>query len=124
MKEEHIQYIRKSGWLINRQGKEFITFKGLLWLAHQMGLTSIICEPVREDYDTFFFVFRAEAKGIREINGEITQVHFANEGDASMKNVGKMILPHLRRMAETRAMVRVLRCFTGCGITAFEELGD
>lgn len=124
MNAEQLDYCRKNRWIINRQGTEFITFKGLLWMAHQMGLTSLISTPVREDYETFFFVFRAEAKGIREVAGQTIEVSFADEGDASMKNVGKMILPHLRRMASTRAMVRALRIYTGCGLTAFEELGD
>jgi len=124
MTPEQLKYCRENKWIINRQGSEFITFKGLLWMAHQQGLTSLISTPVREDYETFFFVFRAEAKGIKKIGDKFVEVSFADEGDASMKNVGKMILPHMRRMASTRAMVRALRIYTGCGMTAFEELGD
>ena len=45
-------------------------------------------------------------------------------GDASPRNVGKMIAPHLIRMAETRAIARALRLYTGCGYTALEELGE
>jgi len=40
-----------------------------------------------------------------------------------MKNVGKMIWPHLLRMAETRAICRALRFATGISMTALEELG-
>ena len=122
--EVQMDYCRREGWIMNRQGKEFMTFKGLLWMAHQQGLTSIISTPVHEDYENAFFAFRAEARGFKEINGEMREVVFADEGDATLKNVGKMIHPHLRRMASTRAMVRALRIYTGVGMTAFEELGD
>lgn len=122
MRKEHLEYMRKEGWIVKRQGSEFATFRGLLWLAHQMGLTSIVSTPVYEDLEKGIFFFRATAIGIREINGEMIKVEFTDEGDATPKNVGKMILPHVRRMASTRAMVRALRTFTGCGLTAIDEL--
>ena len=48
---------------------------------------------------------------------------FAGIGDASPQNVGRMIAPHLIRMAETRAKARALRDAIKVGVTAFEELG-
>jgi hypothetical protein len=122
MNQKHIDYMRKNKWIIEKQGREFVKFGGLLWLAHQMGLTSIVATPVIEDYEKFFFAFEATAKGVRMINDKEQIITFTDQGDASPKNVGKMIHPHLRRMASTRAMARALRLFTGCGITAFEEV--
>ena len=123
MKAEHLQYLHENKWIINRQGQQFVTFKGLLWLAHQMGLVSLKSTPVHEDLEKGTFFFRAVATGYRTVEGERVLVEFEDEGDATVKNVGKMIIPHVRRMASTRAMARVLRIYTGLGITAIEELG-
>jgi hypothetical protein len=49
---------------------------------------------------------------------------FAGIGDAAPSNVNRMIVPHLIRMAETRAKARALRDAVNIGVTAVEELGD
>jgi hypothetical protein len=38
--------------IIKLQGKEFITFKGLLAIAHDQGLQSIVTEMISLDKDT------------------------------------------------------------------------
>lgn len=43
-------------------------------------------------------------------------------GDASLENLGKMVTPHLPRMAETRGYVRALRFATRSEYTAKEEV--
>jgi hypothetical protein len=108
MNKVQLEYLKKENWIINRKGKEFITYAGLLWLAHQDGLISVESVPVHEDYEKFFFCFRATVTGEKIINGSKVLCTFTDEGDASTKNVGKMITPHLRRMASTRAIVRAL----------------
>tara|TARA_R100000664_G_scaffold12037_1_gene19390 strand:+ start:14165 stop:14590 length:426 start_codon:yes stop_codon:yes gene_type:complete len=120
--DQKINYVRDQGWIIDRQGKEFITFKGLLWLAHQDGLVSITSHPVKENWEERYFIFRAVVKGKKLIHNQLTDVTFEDEGDACPQNTGRMIHPHLRRMASTRAMVRALRIYTGCGLTAYEEI--
>lgn len=62
MNAEQLEYCRKNRWIVNRQGQEFITFKGLLWMAHQMGLTSLISTPVREDYEHSSLCFERKQK--------------------------------------------------------------
>jgi hypothetical protein len=114
---------RKNNWILNRQGKDFITFAGLLFIAHQTGLISVESTPVHEDYEKGRFCFRATVKGTKQVNGESVIVTFTDEGDASLKNTTKMIHSHVRRMASTRAIVRALRLYTGVGMTSFEELG-
>jgi hypothetical protein len=118
-------------YIIKLQGQEFITFKGLLAMAHDQGLESITTEMIMLDKDTVeeqkeektyviqamgLCIFRATVKGD---NGT-----YSAYGDASPRNVGRMIKPHLIRMAETRSIARSLRLYTGCGYTAIEELGE
>lgn len=101
---------------LNLQGKQFVTFEGLLALAHEMGLTA---------------VFTVMRQAPDEANGQTCIMHatatmgegrqFSAHGDANPKNTSKMVLPHLIRMAETRAIARALRLATNVGITAWEE---
>ena len=48
---------------------------------------------------------------------------FSGIGDAHPRNVGRNIVPHLTRMAETRAKARALRDAINVGATSVEELG-
>ena len=103
--------------MIERQGKRFVLYAGLLEEAHSRGLRSIETEllqvPAAENGDVA--IVRAV---VRMEDGK-----FAGIGDASPQNVGRMIAPHLIRMAETRAKARALRDAINVGVTAFEELG-
>lgn len=47
---------------------------------------------------------------------------FTDIGDASPQSVNSNIVPHIIRMASTRAKARVLRDLTNVGMTAIEEL--
>ena len=49
---------------------------------------------------------------------------FSGIGDASPGNVSRAIVPHIIRMAETRAKARALRDAINVGVTALEELGE
>jgi len=113
----NIQDLKKKGFIKSLQGKDFILYTGLLLLAHERGLVGIETELVHMDWDNNRFVFKAVAIGK---DGQ----RFTGYGDATTRNVGKMILPHASRMAETRAKARALRDFTGLGMTAFEEMID
>lgn len=103
--------------MIERQGKRFVLYAGLLEEAHERGLRSIETEllqvPSAENGEVA--IVRAV---VRTEEGKYTGI-----GDASPQNVGRMILPHIIRMAETRAKARALRDAINVGVTAFEELG-
>ena len=97
--------------VVQLQGKDFITYDGLLDMAHQMGLVSIETELVDKDP----YIFRATAKTEAQT--------FTGYGDADNNNVNSMIAKHKIRMAETRAKARALRDLTNVGMCSVEEMG-
>jgi predicted amidohydrolase YtcJ len=103
--------------MIERQGKKFVLYAGLLEEAHSRGLRSIETELLQiPDHEN------GEAAIVRAVvrteDGKFTGI-----GDASPENVNRTIAPHVIRMAETRAKARALRDAINVGVTAFEELG-
>lgn len=109
----------KKEFVIDRQGREFVLFAGLLDAAHTAGLKAIRTTLLQAPSDA---------------NGQTTIVHaevemgdgrvFHGIGDANPQNVGRGIIPHALRMAETRAKARALRDSLNIGAAALEELGD
>jgi hypothetical protein len=107
----------REEYMIERQGKRFVLYAGLLEEAHNRGLRSVETELLQ--------IPNAE-------NGEVAIVKavvrteegkFSGIGDASPENVNRSIAPHVIRMAETRAKARALRDAINVSVTAFEELG-
>lgn len=108
----------RKEFLVNRQGKEFVLYAGLLDQAHKEGLkritTKLIQAPTIENGSLAICWAEVETeKGV-----------FTGIGDASPENVGRMIALHTVRMAETRSKARALRDAINVGVTALEELGD
>lgn len=107
-----------SRFIVNRQGKEFVLYAGLLDLAHRSGLAGI---------KTTLLQAPAEANGWTAIvHAEVTTSTgtFSGIGDANTANTGKMVSLHYIRMAETRAKARALRdCLNVGGLCTLEELG-
>lgn len=106
-------------FIVNLQGKEFVTYEGLLDVAHQMKLKSIKTDIVQLPNEENQYLCIMKAIAVTEDGKE-----FHGYGDASPNNVNKNIAPHLIRMAETRAKARALRDLTNIGMTAFEELAE
>lgn len=104
-------------FIVTLQGKEFVTYEGLLDVAHQMELKSIKTDIVQLPNKENQYLCIMKAIATTEDGKE-----FHGYGDASPNNVNKNIVPHLIRMAETRAKARALRDLTNIGMTAFEEL--
>jgi hypothetical protein len=99
-------------FVINLQGKKFITFEGLLQEFHSQGGNNIETKII----STEPFIIHSTAKGSKGC--------FTGIGDASDDNVGNMVKKHKIRMAETRAVARSLRLYCNIGMCSMEELGD
>jgi len=109
--------LRQTGGIIRLQGKEFITFSGLLITAHSNGLKSITPTLISYDAQARAAVFSATVEGERGC--------YTAHGDADEGNVKRGMQGAILRMAETRAVCRALRMYLGIGMTAREELpGD
>ena len=96
--------------------KEVVTYQGLLSKAHEEGLarieTKLVQVPTDENGRT----------AIAKVVIETAKGRFEAIGDASPENVNSFIIPHLIRMAETRAKARALRDAVNIGVISFEEL--
>lgn len=108
----------REEYMIERQGKRFVLYAGLLDEAHTRGLRSVETDLLQAPSQENGGVAIVKAV-VRTEEGK-----FSGIGDASAANVGKNIAPHVIRMAETRAKARALRDAINVGVTAFEELGD
>jgi hypothetical protein len=96
--------------------RETIAYAELLKLAHDEGLKSIATELVLqpgEDNGRLAIVKAAV---------ETERGHFEGIGDADPSNVDDFLVPHLIRVAETRAKARALRDAVNCGVVSYEEL--
>ena len=109
----------RDEFMITRQGKQFVLFAGLLDEAHARGLkgidTDLVQVPTTENGNVAIVKATVEMEDGRTFSGI---------GDASPDNVGRMIAPHVIRMAETRAKARALRDAVNVGVASLEELSD
>jgi hypothetical protein len=114
----------RDEFMITRQGKQYVLFAGLLDEAHNRGLrgidTELVQVPTPENGNVAVVKATVEMEGPDEGQGRT----FSGIGDASPENVGRNIVPHIIRMAETRAKARALRDAVNVGATALEELSD
>jgi hypothetical protein len=96
--------------------KETVAYAELLKLAHEEGLKSITTELLLQP---------SEENGrhcIVKATVESDRGHYEGLGDADPGNVESFLLPHLIRVAETRAKARALRDAVNVGVVSLEEL--
>ncbi len=112
----------RKEFIVERQGRSFVLYAGLLDLAHQQGLKSIRTELLQIPSPDNEHIAISMATIVIEKEGR--ECTFTGLGDASPRNVSPAMQSCLMRMAETRAKARALRDAVNVGVTAFEELGD
>lgn len=108
-----------SKYVVNVQGKDFITFPGLLAEAHSQGLVGIettLVNPEAKDSPIVKAVITLRGEGPQNFKV------FTGYGDATKTNVASKVAGALLRMAETRAIARALRFACNIDMTAIEEL--
>ncbi len=102
----------------NISTREIVTYAGLLSKAHERGLqrieTKIEQMPTKENCMT----------AICTATVTTTQGVFSDCGDASPDNVRSGAIPHIIRVALTRAKVRALRDAVNVGTISIEELSE
>ncbi|MCA1597268.1 MAG: hypothetical protein LC772_12715 [Chloroflexi bacterium] len=106
----------RAEFLIDRNGKSFCLYAGLLDEAHQQGLSEIRTTLIQipTDLNGNVAICQCEVRTERGV--------FTGLGDASPQNVARAMLTCLIRMAETRAKARALRDAVNVGVAALEEL--
>ncbi len=112
----------RKEFLVERQGRTFCLYAGLLDLATQQGLKTIRTELIQIPTDANNRVAICAATVTIERDG-VERV-FSGLGDAAPNNVAPAMQSCLLRMAETRAKARAMRDAVNIGIAALEELGD
>lgn len=117
----------KEEFKTERQGKPFVLYAGLIDAFHRK------YHGCSREIDTTLEKIEFDDKGEPRYavvgasvvaNDGAYEYRFAGIGDATRSNVGKLIVPHLIRMAETRAKARALRDAVNVSVAAVEELGD
>lgn len=112
----------RKEFLVERQGRTFALYAGLLDMAHQQGLKSIRTDLLQIPRDENDKIAISMATVTLEKDGR--ELVFTAIGDASARNVAPAMVTCLIRMAETRAKARALRDAVNVGVVAFEELGN
>ncbi len=105
--------------IVNIKGKDFVTYSGLLGLAHKNGLENfeILEQFVNEDMTKAWVKVRAYFND--EKHG---RQYFDGIGSSTPENTGDMTKTHPVEMAHTRAKSRCLRDALNVGKVAIEEL--
>ncbi|MHB1004983.1 MAG: hypothetical protein ACYC3S_04985 [Chloroflexota bacterium] len=107
----------KKEFIVERSGKNFVLYAGLLDEAHSQGLRAINTTLVQVPNDENGRVAIVQAMV------ETEKGAFSGLGDAAPDNVARPMVTCLIRMAETRAKARALRDAVNVGVVALEELG-
>lgn len=112
----------KPEFIVERQGRRFVLYSGLLAMAHERGLLSIRTNLIQIPNEQNGRVAIVQATVVLLVDGR--EWEFQGLGDAAPNNVASAMLNCTIRLAETRAKARALRDAVNVGMCAWEELGD
>lgn len=118
----------KSKFIINIKGKEAVLAEGIKVLAHEKGIKKLVSKiiqfPTKENDN--MCIVEAELIGYDwdPVSKTLTEVEYVAIGDASPRNCTAMVSAAFIRMAETRAISRVLKNYTNISMVSFEELSS
>lgn len=117
--DQDIDYERIRRWVIQRDGKDYVQYAGLLDLLHQKSHGDFVMHTFLEQAPT------AENAQTAIVRATVTMGDrtASGLGDANPGNVSRMLAPHTIRMAETRAKGRALRDLLNAPWVTTEELG-
>ena len=107
----------KKEFVVERQGRAFVLYAGLLDEAHAQGLKSVRTSLLQIPDESNGNVAICQAEVVTEKGA------FTGLGDAAPSNVTRAMLSCLIRMAETRAKARAFRDAVNVAAVALEELG-
>lgn len=96
--------------------RQTVTYAGLLKRAHEEGLRKVVTKLLQVPSAANDMTAICVAEVVTD------KGTFREYGDANPGNVDPMIVPHLIRMAATRAKARAFRDAVNIGVVALEEL--
>jgi hypothetical protein len=117
-----VDYERLKKWVIQRDGKPYVQYVGLLDMLHQVSGGDFTITTRLEQAPTAENGMLAIVAAVVSLGPDSARVA-SGLGDASAESVNRMMAPHLVRMAETRAKGRALRDLLNIGLVTLEELG-
>jgi hypothetical protein len=100
-------------FVVELHGKQFVTFGGLLAMAHEKGLVSLKAD---------FITVTPELALAHAVATFADGRSFEESGDATPGNVNARVKVHYPRMALTRAKARALRDALNISMVCAEEL--
>ena len=119
-----------EAFFISRRGVRMVLYAGVLQEAHERGIRSIETEllqvPNEDNGQTAIVKATVEMLASVELqNGdhEGRGPRFSGLGDASPASTSSQMVPHLLRLAETRAKARALKDAVNIGVVSMEEMG-
>lgn len=118
----------RQAYIAGIKGKDAVTAVGLTVLGHEKGFkelkTEILQFPSNANDMTCIVQAELIGYGWSPLEEKIVEVTFSAIGDANPANCSKMVAASFIRMAETRAVGRVLRNYTNIGMLCSDEVGS
>jgi hypothetical protein len=118
----------KKNYFVEIKKKEAVKAVGLLVLGHEKGIKNLTTEvlqfPNKDNGGVCIVQANLIGYAWSPADKKIVEANFSAIGDASRENCSSMVADSFIRMAETRAVGRVLRNYTNIGMLCSDEVGS